>query len=66
MFFAFGSYNGGFRTIVRAQKLCKKVGLNENLWRSIKSMAPKVRGWRHRETVGYVDKISEMMNPIVD
>ncbi|UCD71280.1 MAG: transglycosylase SLT domain-containing protein [Syntrophobacterales bacterium] len=66
IFFTFGSYNAGFRTIVRAQRVCKKAGLNENIWRSIKSVAPEVRGWRHRETLGYVDKIREMMTPIID
>ena len=66
IFFTFGSYNAGFRTIVKAQRVCKKVGLNENLWGSIKSIAPKVRGWRHRETLGYVDKISKMMSPIIE
>jgi membrane-bound lytic murein transglycosylase F len=66
MFFAFGSYNAGFQTIVKAQKVCKRVGLNENLWRNIKSVAPRVRGWRHRETVGYIDKINKMMNPIIE
>jgi membrane-bound lytic murein transglycosylase F len=66
MFFAFGSYNAGFGTIVRAQRICEKVGLNENLWRSIESVAPKVRGWRHRETVGYINKISTMMSPIIE
>ena len=65
MFFTFGSYNAGFRTIVKAQRTSKKVGLNENLWLSIKSIAPKVPGWRYRETVGYVDKINEMMHPIL-
>jgi membrane-bound lytic murein transglycosylase F len=65
MFFTFGSYNAGFRTIVRAQKVCEEIGLNENLWRSIKAVAPNVPGWRHRETVGYVDKIDEMMQPIL-
>lgn len=66
MFFTFGSYNAGFRTIVKAQRMCKKIGLNENIWGSIKSVAPKVRGWSHRETLGYVDKISTMMSSIID
>lgn len=66
MFFTFGSYNAGFRTIVKAQKVCKKIGLNENIWESIESVAPKVRDWRHRETLGYVDKISTMMSSIID
>ena len=60
--FTFASYNAGFRNIVKAQKTAKIHGLNENLWHNIKSVAPKVRGWRHKETVGYVDKITTMMN----
>jgi soluble lytic murein transglycosylase-like protein len=59
--FTFASYNAGFRNIVRAQKKAKMHGLNENLWHNIKSVAPKVRGWRHKETLGYVDKITTMM-----
>jgi len=59
--FTFASYNAGFRTIVKAQKISKSQGLNENLWHNIKRVAPKVRGWRHRETLGYVDKIITMM-----
>jgi soluble lytic murein transglycosylase-like protein len=59
--FTFASYNAGFRNIIKAQKTAKKQGLNENLWHNIKSVAPKVRGWRHKETVGYVDKITTMM-----
>jgi soluble lytic murein transglycosylase-like protein len=61
MSFTFASYNAGFRNIVKAQKVCKKSRLNENLWHNIKSVASKVRGWRHRETLGYVDKINAMM-----
>jgi len=59
--FTFGSYNAGFQNIIKAQKTAKKRGLNENLWHNIKSVAPKVSGWRHEETVGYVDKITTMM-----
>jgi len=59
--FTFASYNAGFRNIVKAQKVCKKHGLNENLWHNIKSVAPKVGGWRHRETLGYIEKITDMM-----
>jgi len=59
--FTFASYNAGFQNIVKAQKTAKKHGLNENLWHNIKSVAPKVIGWRHNETVGYVDKITIMM-----
>jgi soluble lytic murein transglycosylase-like protein len=59
--FTFASYNAGFRNIIKAQKAAKNHGLNENLWHNIKAVAPKVHGWRHRETVGYVDKITTMM-----
>lgn len=59
--FTFASYNAGFRTIVRAQNVCKKKKLNENLWHNIKEIAPMVPRWRHRETVGYVEKINRMM-----
>jgi hypothetical protein len=61
MNFTFASYNAGFRTIVKAQNLCKKQGLNENLWQNIKRIAPRVRAWRHEETLGYVEKINTMM-----
>ena len=59
--FTFASYNAGFQNIIKAQKKAKIQGLNENLWHNIKSVAPKVSGWRHKETVGYVDKITTMM-----
>ena len=61
MSFTFGSYNAGFINILKAQKVATKQGLNENLWPNIKSIASKVRGRRHRETVRYVDKIIGMM-----
>jgi len=61
MNFTFASYNAGFRNIVKAQKVCRKHGLNENLWPNIERIAPRVRGWRHKETVGYVEKINTMM-----
>jgi membrane-bound lytic murein transglycosylase F len=61
MNFTFASYNAGFRNILKAQKICRKHGLNENLWPNIERIAPKVRGWRHKETVGYVEKINTMM-----
>lgn len=59
--FTFGSYNAGFRNIVKAQKVCKRNGMNENLWKNIKSIASKVRGWRHKKTLAYVRKILGMM-----
>jgi len=61
MNFTFASYNAGFRNIVKAQNVCRKHGLNENLWPNIRRIAPRVRGWRHEETVSYVEKINIMM-----
>ena len=61
MNFTFASYNAGFRNIVKAQNVCKRQGLNENLWHNIQRIAPRVRGWRHKETVGYIEKINAMM-----
>ncbi len=63
MNFTFASYNAGFQTILKGQKVCKKYSLNENLWRNIESVAPKVRGWRYKETFGYIKKINLLMNP---
>ena len=34
--------------------------------RKIKNVAPKLRGWGHREALGYVDKIREMMHPMLE
>lgn len=62
MNFTFAGYNAGFNTILKAQKECKETGLNENLWRNIKVIAPKVPAWRHQETLGYVFKINNMMD----
>ncbi|MBW2137769.1 MAG: transglycosylase SLT domain-containing protein [Deltaproteobacteria bacterium] len=61
MAFTFGSYNAGFKTILEAQEECKTTGLDENLWANIREVAPKVRKWRHRETLGYVERINNMM-----
>ena len=61
MSFTFASYNAGFTNILKAQKVCRKAELNENLWQNIEQVAPRVRGWRHGETLGYVDKIITMV-----
>jgi membrane-bound lytic murein transglycosylase F len=61
MNFTFASYNAGFRTIIRAQDICKDHDLNENLWHNIEKIAEKVKRWRHEETLGYVEKINLMM-----
>ena len=61
MSFTFASYNAGLSTVLKAQKVCKETGLNENLWHNISTVAPKVPRWRHKETLGYIDKINKMM-----
>ena len=61
MRFMLGSYNAGFRTILRAQKLSRKHGFNGTDWESIKSVAPRVSKWREKETLGYVRKIEILM-----
>ena len=61
MSFTFASYNAGFTKILKAQKACRKAGLDENLWHNIQQVAPRVRDWRHGETIGYVDKIVTMV-----
>lgn len=55
--FMFGSYNAGRGTILRAQKMAFDKLLDEHLWISIQNVAPKVPGWRHQETLDYVQRI---------
>ncbi len=55
--FMFGSYNAGRNTIVRAQKIAVVKSLDERKWPSIQNVAPEVPGWRHRETLNYVQRI---------
>ncbi|NIP31791.1 MAG: transglycosylase SLT domain-containing protein [Candidatus Dadabacteria bacterium] len=62
--FTFGSYNAGFGTLLRAQDVCKKKGLNENYWQSIEKVAPEVPKWRHEETLGYVKKIKKFVDEV--
>jgi len=59
--FTFGSYNAGYSTIRRAQRLSKEEGFQGNAWDHIESVAPKLRRWRYKETIGYVDKITNMV-----
>ncbi|MBL6988561.1 MAG: transglycosylase SLT domain-containing protein [Bacteriovoracaceae bacterium] len=60
IFFMFASYNAGAATILRAQRTCKRAGMNENLWHNIAKIAPKVRKWRQKETLGYIKKINRL------
>ena len=56
MRFMFGSYNAGFRTILRAQRLSRKKGFDGRDWESIKKIAPDVTRWHHQETLGYINR----------
>lgn len=58
--FMFGSYNAGKGNIIKAQKIAKNKGLNPNMWESIQSTLPDVTGKNSKETIGYVNKISEI------
>ena len=62
MRFTMGSYNAGFRTILRAQKVSREKGFNGRDWESIKMVAPKVYRWRHNETLNYIKKIEKLMD----
>ena len=62
MRFTMGSYNAGFRTILRAQKVSRQNGFNGRDWESIKMVAPKVYRWRHKETLNYINKIEKLMD----
>jgi membrane-bound lytic murein transglycosylase MltF len=55
--FMFGSYNAGRGTILRAQKVAIGKSMDERVWVSIKNVAPDVPGWRHKETLDYVQRI---------
>ena len=55
--FMLGSYNAGRGTLLRAQATAREKQLDQGAWLSIEAVAPSVRGWRYRETLGYVTKI---------
>jgi len=55
--FMFGSYNAGRGTILRAQKVAIDKSLDGQVWTSIRNVAPDVPGWRHQETLSYVQRI---------
>jgi membrane-bound lytic murein transglycosylase F len=55
--FMLGSYNAGRGTILRAQKVAVGKSLDERIWASIQNVAPEVPGWRHQETLNYVQRI---------
>jgi membrane-bound lytic murein transglycosylase MltF len=62
--FMFASYNAGRGTIRSAQEVARKDALDHRLWPSIESVAPRVRRWRHEETIGYVRKIDHNLQKL--
>ena len=59
MRFMFAAYNAGEGTIKRARTVAAKENLDAELWVSVEAVAPKVKPWVYRETLGYVRKIEE-------
>lgn len=59
--FMFGSYNAGRRTILTAQRFSRDAGYSGKEWQHIEAVAPRVPRWRHKETLGYIRKIHELM-----
>jgi membrane-bound lytic murein transglycosylase MltF len=55
--FMFASYNAGEGPILRARGMARQRQLDAHAWASIEQVAPEVRRWRYRETLGYVRKI---------
>ena len=64
--FMFASYNAGEGTIMKAQRACVERSLDRRSWSSIETVAPQVRPWRYRETLGYVRKIRSGMDSLDD
>ena len=55
--FMFASYNAGKGNIIKAQKIAKKRGMNENIWSSIEKTLPMITHKDSKETIGYIKKI---------
>jgi membrane-bound lytic murein transglycosylase MltF len=62
--FMLGSYNAGRGTLLRAQKHARERKLDHRSWNSITEVAAAVRGWRYRETLGYVQRIDAFMRTL--
>ena len=60
--FMFASYNAGRGTILGAQHAARAAQLDARAWPSIETVAPRVRGWRYHETIGYVQKIESHLS----
>lgn len=55
--FMFAAYNAGEGTIKRARSAAEKALLDASHWSSVEQIAPNVKPWRYRETLGYVKTI---------
>jgi membrane-bound lytic murein transglycosylase MltF len=55
--FMFAAYNAGEGTIKRARSAAEKALLDAALWSSVEQIAPNVKPWRYRETLGYIKTI---------
>src|SRR5688500_5476445 len=64
--FMFGSYNAGEGPILRARGIDRKRQLDAHSWSSIEQVAPEVRRWRYRETLGYVRKVQRNHQKLTD
>ena len=64
--FMFGSYNAGEGPILRARGMARQRELDAHAWASIEQVAPEVRRWRYRETLGYVRKIQRNHQKLSD
>ena len=53
----FAAYNAGEGTIKRARSAAEKALLDASHWSSVEQIAPNVKPWRYRETLGYVKTI---------
>jgi membrane-bound lytic murein transglycosylase F len=64
--FMFGSYNAGEGPILRARGMARDRQLDAHSWASIEQVAPEVRRWRYRETLGYVRKIQRNHGTLIE
>lgn len=64
--FTFASYNAGRRTVLNAQSEARGAKLDPRRWPSIETVAPKVKRWRHEETIGYVRRIDQYLAQLDD
>lgn len=55
--FTFASYNAGRLTILRAQDTARTHALDHRTWKNIETVAPRLKRWRHSETLDYVRRI---------